>query len=72
VWSLKMRALLRKEKLWDIMHMEVSPKVFPHMLNGVPITSAALRKLKDKANYVFTLSVKDDLIDSVIEKDDPA
>jgi hypothetical protein len=71
VWSLKMRALFRKEKLWDVVHTEVTPTIFPHMLNGTPITSIALRELKDRANYAFTLSVKDDLIDTVTEKDDP-
>jgi hypothetical protein len=72
MWSLKMKALFRKEKLWDVIHTEVSPTIFPHMLNGVPLTSSALKDLKDKANYAFTMLVKDDLIDTVTEKDDPA
>jgi hypothetical protein len=72
VWSLKMRTLFIKEKLWNIVHTEISPIVFPHMLNGIPFTSTTLRELKDKANYAFTLSVSDDLIDSVTENDDPA
>jgi hypothetical protein len=72
VWSLKMRALFCKEKLWDIVHTEVSPIVFPHMLNGIPVISTTLREIKDKANYAFTLSISDDMIDLVTENDDPA
>jgi hypothetical protein len=72
IWSLKVRALFRKEKLWDVVHTEVSPTIFPHMLNGIPIISTALKELKDRANYAFTLSVKDYLIDTVTKKDDPA
>jgi hypothetical protein len=53
-------------------HTEVSPTVFPHILNGVSITSATLRELKDRENYVFILLIKDNLIDLVTEKDDLA
>jgi hypothetical protein len=56
IWSLKIRALLRAEGLWE--------------LNEVSF-SLALKKLKVLGVKILTMSVKDNLIDIVVEYSNP-
>jgi hypothetical protein len=72
VWKLKMRALYCSENMWEIVETKTLPVVFPTQVGGMPYTEPQFRQLKYKAMRMLTLSVCDDLVDTVAEHKDPA
>jgi hypothetical protein len=72
VWSLKVRALLRAEGLWELTDIQFSPASFPADYAGENVTAAKLKKMKVLIVKILTMSIKDDLIDTVAEHTNPS
>jgi hypothetical protein len=66
VWSLKMRAKLRREGLWDITEKSFNPEAYPVVIDGIPRTEVQVRKMKDTAVSGLILSVHNDIIVVVV------
>jgi hypothetical protein len=72
VWSLKMRAILRREGMWDITENAFNPDAYPVVIDSVPRTEVQVRKMKDTAVSGLILSVHNDIIDVVATHRCPA
>jgi hypothetical protein len=71
VWSLKIRALLRAEGLWELTKTQFLPASFPADYSGENVTTTKLKKVKALVVKILTMSVKDELIDTVAEHAEP-
>ncbi|KAG0573193.1 hypothetical protein KC19_VG156600 [Ceratodon purpureus] len=73
VWKVKMRALLRKEKLWEIIENKSVPTAFLAAFDTQRNVSEN-KLAEDKAAVVDAIisSVKDDIIHDIADFDDPA
>jgi hypothetical protein len=66
VWSLKMRAILLREGMWDITKNAFNPDAYPMVIDGVPRTEVQVRKMKDTAVLGLIMSMHNDIIDIVV------
>ena len=72
VWSLRMRALFRRERLWEITSNRIDPTAFPTVVGGVNVAGQhALDEMKASAMSALIASVKDDIVDMIAEHLDP-
>jgi hypothetical protein len=71
IWSLKIRALLRAEGLWELNEVSFSLASFLANYVGENVTTNKLKKLKVLGVKILTMSVKDNLIDIVVEYSNP-
>ncbi|KAG0571502.1 hypothetical protein KC19_VG016800 [Ceratodon purpureus] len=73
VWKIKMRALLRKEKLWEITENKIEPVAFLVTI-GRLTNVTAVKLAEDKAVAVDAIlsSVKDSIVLDLAALDDPA
>jgi hypothetical protein len=65
VWSLKMRAILRREGMWDITENAFNLDAYPVVIDCVARMEVQVRKMKDTAVSGQILSVHNDIIDVV-------
>jgi hypothetical protein len=72
VWSLKMRAILRRKNQWDVTERKIEPAAFPTNIGGSNVTKTQLRKMKASAMSALVLSVNNDIVDLVAVHTDPA
>jgi hypothetical protein len=66
VWSLKMRAILCREGIWDITENAFNLDAYPVVIDGVPRTEVQVRKMKDTVVSGLILLVHNDIIDVVV------
>jgi hypothetical protein len=73
VWKIKMEAILRREKLWNIVETKRTISGFPVTIDGITYNSEErLNSEKQQACSGLILSVADSLIGIVAGKKDPA
>ena len=58
-----MKAILRREGLWDITETHTTPAAFPAVIAGEQVTQTNLKKKKAAAMSALTLSVDNDIVD---------
>jgi hypothetical protein len=67
-----MKAILRREGLWDITETHITPTTFPAVIVGEQVTETNLKKKKAAAMSALTLSVDNDIVDTVATEEDPS
>jgi hypothetical protein len=72
VWKLKMWAILKAKNMWVIYETKTLTTAFPCVINGQQYTESLFLMLKAKAIECLMLVVKDDLVDIIVEHEDPA
>lgn len=72
VWSLKLRTILRSERLWALTKTKQSPSVFPTTINGEEFSELQLETRKAAACRILLCSVADDLVGTVADYTDPS
>jgi hypothetical protein len=73
VWKIKMEAILRREKLWNIVETKRTISIFPITVEGITYESEErLHSEKQRAHFGLILSVADNLIGIVAGKKDLA
>ena len=71
-WQLKVRAILRRENVWELTENHVTPAIFPAVVLGTQYTENSMRKAKNLALSGIQLSVADCLLGFVANFNDPA
>ena len=71
-WQLKMKAILRRENVWELTEHHVTPAIFPAVVLGTQYTENSMRKAKNLALSGIQLSVADCLLGFVANFTDPA
>jgi len=71
-WQIKMTALFRRERLWDVTTQVANPAIFPAQVGGERLSENQLRDKKLTAMSAIVLSVKDNLFGLVAGFQDPA
>ena len=67
-----MKAILRREGLWDITEMHTTPATFPVAIASEQVIETNLKKKKVVAMSVLTFSVGNDIVDTVATEEDPS
>jgi hypothetical protein len=73
VWKIKMEAILRRERLWDLVRVKQNPVAYPVTIDGITYMSEErVQSEKQRARSSLILSVVDTLVGFIAGKDDPA
>jgi hypothetical protein len=73
IWKIKMEAIIKREKLWNIVETKRTISVFLVIIDGITSESEErLNSEKQRANSGLILSIADSLIGIVVGKKDPA
>ena len=69
VWCIKMKAILRRKRLWLLNESKQTPAAFPTIIEGITYLSEdKLRENKARVRSGLILSVVDNLISLVASK----
>jgi hypothetical protein len=72
VWKVKIKAIFKRESLWEIVQSKVIPESYPSNIGGSSVTERKLRVMKANAYSAIVMSVKDKLLRIIEDLDDPA
>ena len=71
IWSRKMQIILRGEGMWTITKEETNPASFPVKIDREDLTVVQFWRRKDLGCKVISMSIVDDLVDTIVDLTDP-